>query len=77
MTDKVALVTGTSTGIGLATAVHLAGNGFHVFAGMRNPDKADALRDAAGDLPVEVVAMDVTDDESVARAVSPHQFRHC
>ena len=32
----VALVTGTSTGIGEATALHLARNGYEVFASMRN-----------------------------------------
>ena len=67
--DKVALVTGTSTGIGLATAVHLAQNGYSVFAGMRNPGKADALREAAGELPVTVVEMDVTENASVAGAI--------
>ena len=44
---KVAVVTGTSTGIGLATSLHLAANGYRVFAGMRNLDKAAPLRDAA------------------------------
>ena len=68
-TDKVALVTGTSTGIGLATSVHLARNGYSVFAGMRNPDKSDALREAADGLSVTVVKMDVTEDASVASAI--------
>ena len=68
--NKTALVTGTSTGIGLTTAVHLAQNGYTVFAGMRNPAKADALREAAEGLPVTVVKMDVTDDASVADAVA-------
>jgi len=68
--EKVAVVTGTSTGIGLATAVHLAANGWHVFAGMRNLDKAKPLREAAESrgLPVEVVALDVTSADSTARA---------
>ena len=34
---QVALVTGSSTGIGLATSLHLARNGYEVFATMRNP----------------------------------------
>ena len=33
---EIAVVTGTSTGIGFATSVHLARHGFRVFAGMRN-----------------------------------------
>ena len=47
MTDSILLVTGTSTGIGLATAVAAARNGFTVVATMRDLAKSDALRDAA------------------------------
>ena len=67
---KIAVVTGTSTGIGLATSVHLARNGYRVFAGMRNTAKADALRAAAtaDDLPIEVVQLDITDNDSVSAA---------
>ena len=51
------LITGASTGIGLETALLLARNGFRVFAGVRNPDGADALRAALGAeaLPVTLV----------------------
>ena len=45
--NKTALITGTSTGIGLTTAVHLARNGYRVFAGMRNTAKREALDEAA------------------------------
>ena len=38
----VALVTGTSTGIGFATSIRLARQGYRVFAGMRNLGKAEA-----------------------------------
>ncbi len=57
---QVALVTGTSTGIGFATSLHLARHGYRVFAGMRNTAKAEALREAAASLPLEIVEMDVT-----------------
>ncbi len=67
---KVAVVTGTSSGIGLATSLHLAANGYRVFAGMRNLDKAAPLRDAAkkDGLPVEVIELDVTSQPSCDRA---------
>jgi NAD(P)-dependent dehydrogenase (short-subunit alcohol dehydrogenase family) len=66
----IALVTGTSTGIGFATSLHLARNGYRVFAGMRNLGKADALKKAATDqsLPIDIVALDVCDAGSVAKA---------
>ena len=67
---EIAVVTGTSTGIGLATSLHLARNGYRVFAGMRNLAKADALRDAAAaeDLSVEVIEIDVTSELSTKSA---------
>lgn len=66
----IAVVTGTSTGIGYATALHLAANGYRVFAGMRNLAKAGPLREDArkADLPVEVIELDVTSSDSVDRA---------
>jgi len=42
---KTALITGTSSGIGLATAIALAKADFAVTATMRDPRKADALRE--------------------------------
>jgi NAD(P)-dependent dehydrogenase (short-subunit alcohol dehydrogenase family) len=39
---SLALVTGASTGIGRACATHLAGLGFHVLAGVRDPAQARA-----------------------------------
>jgi NAD(P)-dependent dehydrogenase (short-subunit alcohol dehydrogenase family) len=67
---RIAVVTGTSSGIGLATSLELARKGHHVFAGMRNLAKAGPLREAAAkeDLPVEVIELDVTSQDSTARA---------
>ena len=67
---KVAVVTGTSTGIGLTTSMHLARNGYQVFAGMRNLAKAESLQQAAAaeSLPIEVVLLDICDSDSVASA---------
>ena len=68
----VTLVTGTSTGIGAATALHLAREGHTVYASMRRPDvSGDVLRGAAEDerLNLEVIKLDVDDSASVASAV--------
>src|SRR5262245_62108389 len=65
---RIAVVTGTSSGIGLATSLELARNGYRVFAGLRNPAKAGPVRDAAAKegLPVEVIPLDVTSTDAVA-----------
>jgi len=73
----IAIVTGTSTGIGFATSLHLARHGYRVFAGMRNLAKAGPLRAAAAEaqLPVDVIPLDVTSTPSVREAfaaVSTH-----
>src|SRR5215468_35165 len=67
---RIAVVTGTSSGIGLATALELARKGHRVFAGMRNLGKAQPLREAAAKegLPVEVLELDVNSQASVERA---------
>jgi len=67
---KRALVTGTSSGIGLATALRLAQEGFEVFAGMRDISRASDLQTAAAarGLDVAVISLDVDDDASVASA---------
>ena len=44
---SVILITGSSTGIGLTTAVYLSGKGHRVYASMRNPDRSAELRVAA------------------------------
>ncbi|GAA0937850.1 SDR family NAD(P)-dependent oxidoreductase [Nonomuraea longicatena] len=66
---KIALVTGTSSGIGLHTAVGLAREGFHVVATMRDPGRADRLRAEAADQGVDLTIrkLDVTDRDG-ARA---------
>ena len=67
----IALVTGTSTGIGQATAIALARAGHVVYAGMRNLAAAEPLTSVASSENVRIVAiqMDVDDDGSVSRAV--------
>jgi len=67
---KIAVVTGTSTGIGFTTSLHLARNGYRVFAGMRNLAKAEALVAAASaeSLAIEVVELDICSTDSVDAA---------
>jgi len=67
----IALVTGTSSGIGLATAVTLARGGHTVIATMRNLESAGELQKivAAETLPVSLAALNVDDDASVDSAL--------
>jgi NAD(P)-dependent dehydrogenase (short-subunit alcohol dehydrogenase family) len=64
------LVTGTSKGIGYATALELARTGHTVYATMRDPGRAPELGEAVAKekLPVKILVMDVDSDESVAKA---------
>lgn len=62
-----ALVTGSSTGIGRATVLHLDRAGWRVFAGVRKEEDAEALRAEASERLTPVI-LDVTDAEQVAAA---------
>jgi NAD(P)-dependent dehydrogenase (short-subunit alcohol dehydrogenase family) len=66
----IAVVTGTSTGIGLSTAITLGRGGHTVFAGMRNVDRGAELREVTSKekLPITIVRLDVDDDRSVEAA---------
>jgi NAD(P)-dependent dehydrogenase (short-subunit alcohol dehydrogenase family) len=68
---KVAVVTGSSSGIGYETALLLARNGFDTFATMRNMNKSKEIIDVAKkeNLPLRVLQLDVTDDKSVVDAI--------
>jgi len=70
MAAKVAVVTGSSSGVGLYTAVLLAKNGYITYATMRNPSKNAQLLEVAkqhgvSDDFLKVAALDVTDQASV------------
>jgi NAD(P)-dependent dehydrogenase (short-subunit alcohol dehydrogenase family) len=69
--QKVAIVTGSSTGIGYETSLALARDGFITYATMRNLNKAENIRSLATKekLPVRVKQLDVIDDVSVKNAV--------
>src|SRR5260370_34846325 len=59
------VIAGTSTGIGRATAVRLAGMGFRVFAGVRRQADLEDLSQTPGVTPLII---DVTDEVSRAAA---------
>ena len=69
--QKVAIVTGSSTGIGYETSLALARDGFLTYATMRNVNKAENIKSIATkeSLPLHVKQLDVTDDISVKNAV--------
>ena len=68
---KVALITGTSTGVGLHLSVMLAKEGYTTYATMRNLDKKDALLKLASESGVEVLLkqLDVQDSANVQDCV--------
>ncbi len=61
--ERCAVVTGASSGIGAATALLLAENGFHVIAAARRIDRLKEL--AAKNSKISTIALDVTDQASV------------
>jgi len=69
--NKVVLITGCSSGIGLATAVLLAENNYKVYGTMRDLSKKDKLEQATkeANVSLEILQLDVTDDISVKNAV--------
>ena len=68
---KVALVTGSSSGIGLETALALARDGYHTFASMRDIKKSAELEHAAKkeNLTMDVIELDVDKEESIVSAI--------
>jgi NAD(P)-dependent dehydrogenase (short-subunit alcohol dehydrogenase family) len=70
--EPVLLITGTSSGIGLSTAVAAAKSGYRTVATLRSPDSAGPLRAAAAEAGVEldVRTLDVTDQASIATCLA-------
>jgi NAD(P)-dependent dehydrogenase (short-subunit alcohol dehydrogenase family) len=71
LNQKVAVVTGSSSGIGFETALLLSRTGFYTYATMRNMSKAHHILQIAERerLPLQALQLDVNDDESVKIAV--------
>jgi NAD(P)-dependent dehydrogenase (short-subunit alcohol dehydrogenase family) len=74
MSQKVAVVTGSSSGMGYETSLILARNGFHTYASMRklDGDGSKQITDIAKNenLPLEVIQLDVNNDNSVTDAIN-------
>ena len=70
--DKVALVTGSSSGIGFETSLALAREGYYTYATMRDVKKGNTIKDVAKkeNLKVEVLALDVDKDETIHNCVN-------
>jgi NAD(P)-dependent dehydrogenase (short-subunit alcohol dehydrogenase family) len=69
---NIALVTGSSSGIGFETALLLARSGFQTYATMRDLKKSKNITEIANTekLPLRVVQLDVNDDKSVKDAIN-------
>jgi short-subunit dehydrogenase len=69
---KVAIITGSSSGIGFETSVLLARNGFHTYAAVRSLDKSQSLMDMSkkDGLSIQVIELDVSNDKSVKDAIN-------
>ena len=65
--QKIAVVTGASSGIGAASARALAADGWHVVIGAR---RVERLEELASEIGAEAYPLDVTNDESVTEFVS-------
>ncbi len=66
---KVALVTGSSSGIGSETSIALARDGFYTYVAIRNMNDSDKITKIFKEerLPLETIQIDVTNDESIEK----------
>jgi NAD(P)-dependent dehydrogenase (short-subunit alcohol dehydrogenase family) len=70
--EKVAVVTGTSSGIGFETSLALAREGYLTYATMRDTTKSDKIKEIAQkeNLKINVLKLDVDDEKSVKSAIA-------
>jgi NAD(P)-dependent dehydrogenase (short-subunit alcohol dehydrogenase family) len=67
---RAVVVTGASSGIGRVATMKLARSGFHVFAGVRKEEDAEALEEAAPAGSLKPLFIDITDEHLIASAAS-------
>ncbi len=60
---KIVFITGTSSGMGRATAIFLAESGFEVYAGSRTPDKIPQHKN------ITPIKLDITNSKSINQAI--------
>ena len=70
--EKIALVTGSSSGIGFETALALAREGYYTYATMRDTKKGNQINEIAKkeNLKLEVIELDVDKDKTVQDAIN-------
>ncbi|AJZ76451.1 SDR family oxidoreductase [Candidatus Nitrosotenuis cloacae] len=70
--DKIALVTGSSSGIGFETSLALAREGYHTYASMRDTKKGAKIQEIAKkeNLPITIIPLDVDKPESIKAAIN-------
>ena len=70
--EKVAIVTGSSSGIGFETALALAKEGYFTYATMRDTTKSDKIKEIAQkeNLKINILELDVDDEKSVKSAIA-------
>jgi len=70
--EKVAIVTGTSSGIGFETSLALAREGYFTYATMRDTTKSNKIKEIAQkeNLKISILELDVDDENSVKTAIA-------
>lgn len=69
--QEAVLITGSSSGIGMETALFLAKRGFRVYASMRDTSRSKPLRDAARerDVSLSILSLDLTENKTIQQAI--------
>ena len=70
--QRVAVITGGSSGIGFETSLAFARNGFHTFATMRNLEKSSNITEVSKNenLPLQAIQLDVNNEKSVKEGIN-------